>query len=129
MRAERPAPPRERGDRPPPPEGKRGGKPQRYSLEQALSGKAQLHTIAFSGLAFLSGDFAADTFLPPGKVSDYFGFQYLRDIDAAQGGHSTSRVTLNAISRPRKPEKGVSEAQESSGGPSTKQIINVLEIF
>jgi hypothetical protein len=101
---ERPAPPRERGDRPPPPEGKRGekgaerggergNKPLRYSLEQALSDKAQLHTIAFSGLAFLSGDFAADTFLPPGKVSDYFGFQYLRDIDAAQGGHSTSFLT------------------------------------
>jgi len=66
---------------------------QRYSLEQATSDKAQLHTIAFDGLAFLTGDFAADTFLPPGKVSDYFGFQYLRDIDAAQLGHNTSFLT------------------------------------
>lgn len=73
--------------------GERPQGPQRYSLEQALSERAQLHTIAFSGLAFLSGDFAADTFLPPGKVSDYFGFQYLRDIDAAQAGHSTSFLT------------------------------------
>lgn len=67
--------------------------PQRYSLDQATSDKAQLHTIAFDGLAFLTGDFAADTFLPPGKVSDYFGFQYLRDIDAAQLGHNTSFLT------------------------------------
>lgn len=67
--------------------------PRRYSLEQAVSDKAQLHTIAFDGLAFLTGDFASDTFLPPGKVSDYFGFQYLRDIDAGGKGHSTSFLT------------------------------------
>ena len=66
---------------------------KRYSLEQALSDKAQLHTIAFNGLAFLTGDFALDTFLPPGKVSDYFGFQYMRDIDAGQGGHNTQFLT------------------------------------
>ena len=54
---------------------------------------AQLHTIAFDGLAFLTGNFGMDTFLPPGKVSDYFGFQYMRDIDAAEGGHNTSFLT------------------------------------
>jgi hypothetical protein len=59
---------------------------KRYSIEQAVSDKAQLHTIAFDGLAFLTGDFGSDTFLPPGKVSDYFGFQYMRDIDANEGG-------------------------------------------
>lgn len=65
----------------------------RYSLEQAVSDQAQLHTIAFDGLAFLTGDFAMDTFLPPGKVSDYFGLQYMRDIDVAEGGHNTSFLT------------------------------------
>ena len=65
----------------------------RYSIQQATSDQAQLHTIAFDGLAYLTGDFAADTFLPPGKVSDYFGFQYMRDIDAAEGGHNTSFLT------------------------------------
>jgi len=64
-----------------------------YTIEQATSDRAQLHTIAFDGLAFLTGDFASSTFLPPGKVSDYFGFQYMRDIDAAQGGHNTSFLT------------------------------------
>ena len=64
-----------------------------YSIEQAVSDRAQLHTIAFDGLAFLTGDFGLDTFLPPGKVSDYFGFQYMRDIDAKQGGHNTSFLT------------------------------------
>ena len=53
----------------------------------------QLHTIAFDGLAFLTGNFGTDTFLPPGKVSDYFGFQYMRDIDAKEGGHNTSFLT------------------------------------
>jgi len=65
----------------------------RYSLEQATSDKAQLHTIAFDGLAWLTGNFASDTFLPPGKVSDYFGFQYMRDIDADGMGHNTSFLT------------------------------------
>jgi hypothetical protein len=85
----------------PPPRGPepRGGA-QRYSIEQAVSGRAQLHTIAFDGLAFLTGDFGLDTFLPPGKVSDYFGFQYMRDVDAAEGGHNTSfltRIADNAL--------------------------------
>ncbi len=65
----------------------------RYSIEQAVSDRAQLTTIAFDGLAFLTGDFALDTFLPPGKVSDYFGFQYMRDVDANGGGHNTSFLT------------------------------------
>lgn len=66
---------------------------KRYSIEQAISDKAQLNTIAFDGLSYLTGDFANDTFLPPGKVSDYFGFQYMRDIDANSGGHNTSFLT------------------------------------
>lgn len=84
-------------DRVPPPPGSirqpRRDNASRYSLEQATSDQAQLHTIAFDGLAFLTGDFASDTFLPPGKVSDYFGFQYMRDIDAVEGGHNTSFLT------------------------------------
>ena len=62
----------------------------RYSIEQAISDKAQLNTIAFSGLAFLTGNMGSCTFLPPGKVCDYFGFQYMRDIDAGEKGHNTS---------------------------------------
>lgn len=61
---------------------------QQYSIEQAISDQAQLHTIAFSGLAFMTGDFGSSTFIPPGKVSDFFGFQYMRDIDAAGKGHN-----------------------------------------
>ena len=64
-----------------------------YSLAQATSDRAQLHTIAFDGLAYLTGNFGFDTFLPPGKVADYFGFQYMRDIDAKAGGHNTSFLT------------------------------------
>ena len=92
-----PPPPPTDGQRPPPREGRPGeGKERgakRYSIEQAISGQAQLRTIAFDGLAFLTGDINGDTFLPPGKVSDYFGFQYMRDIDAKEGGHNTSFLT------------------------------------
>jgi hypothetical protein len=73
-------------DRPPRPPRNEGG--QGYSIEQAVSDNAQLHTIAFNGLAFLTGDFGACTFMPPGKVCDFFGFQYMRDVDVAQAGHN-----------------------------------------
>jgi Raf kinase inhibitor-like YbhB/YbcL family protein len=63
-----------------------------YSIEQAISDRAQLSTIAFDGLAFLTGDFGCNTFLPPGKVADYCGFQYMRDVDKNQLGHNTSFV-------------------------------------
>ena len=72
-----------------------------YTLEQAMSDNAQLSTIAFSGLAFITGNAGADTFMPPGKVADFFGFQYMRDIDTAGYGHNTdflSRVANNVLS-------------------------------
>lgn len=74
--------------------------PQRYSIEQAVSDEAQLHTIAFSALAFMTGDFGGATFLPPGKVCDFFGFQYLRDIDRPGKGHNPiflDRVAGNVL--------------------------------
>ena len=72
-----------------------------YTLAQAASDQAQLSTIAFSGLAFITGNAGADTFMPPGKVADFFGFQYMRDVDIAGYGHNTtylSRVANNVIS-------------------------------
>lgn len=71
-----------------------------YSIEQAVSDRAQLHTIAFSGLAFIAGDFGVSTFMPSGKVCDFFGFQYMRDIDAAQKSHNPmllNRVAGNVL--------------------------------
>jgi hypothetical protein len=71
-----------------------------YSLAQAMSDQAQLSTISFSGLAFITGNTGADTFFPPGKVADFFGFQYMRDVDTAGYGHNTqflSRVANNVL--------------------------------
>ena len=68
------------------------GGQQRYSVSQAVSDNAQLHTIAFNALAFFTGDPSSDTFFPPGKVSDFFGFQYFRDVDAGGMGHNTTFV-------------------------------------
>jgi len=73
---------------------------KQYSIEQAVSDQAQLHTIAFNGFAFITSDFGAATFIPPGKVCDFFGFQYMRDIDAAEKGHNPlflDRVAGNVL--------------------------------
>src|SRR5512138_110658 len=96
-------PPQQPERRPPPPNDPRprtGSPAQKHSLAQAVSDEAQLHTIAFSGLAFITGDFGASTFIPPGKVCDFFGFQYMRDIDAARKGHNPmflNRVAANVL--------------------------------
>ena len=71
------------------------------SIDQAISDEAQLKTIAFSGLAFLTGDLCEYTFFPPGKVSDFFGFQYMRDIMPNGFGHNTEfagRVSDSVLS-------------------------------
>ena len=69
---------------------------QAYTMSQTISDQAQMMTIAFDALAFMTGDACSDTFLPPGKVADYAGFQYLRDNDKTQMGHNTDFVTRTA---------------------------------
>ncbi len=59
------------------------------SITQAISDEAQMKTIAFDSLAFITGNQCSDTFFPPGKVSDFFGFQYLRDTTSNGFGHNT----------------------------------------
>jgi len=65
-----------------------------YTITQAISDEAQRNTIAFDGLAFLTGSLGSQSFLPPGKVADYSGFQCLRDNDPTKLGHNTSFVTI-----------------------------------
>ena len=67
-----------------------------YTLEQAMSDQAQLSTISFDGLAFITGSAGADSFFPPGKVADFFGFQYMRDVDTAGYGHNTTFLSKAA---------------------------------
>lgn len=74
------------------PRGREAGGQGGYSIEQAVSDRAQLNTIAFDGLAFLTGDFGCNTFLPPGKVADFCGFQYMCDVDSNELGYNTSFV-------------------------------------
>lgn len=69
---------------------------QSMNMAQTLSDQAQGMTIAFDGLAFLTGSLGADSFLPPGKVADFSGFQYLRDNDPTELGHNTEFVTIVA---------------------------------
>jgi len=68
-----------------------------YTITQAISDEAQRNTIAFDGLAFLTGNLGSQSFLPPGKVADYSGFQCLRDNDPTKLGHNTSFVTIIAF--------------------------------
>jgi hypothetical protein len=98
--------------RPPRQEGGQSREPQQYSLEQATSDEAQLHTIAFNGLAFMTGDFGSSTFIPPGKVSDFFGFQYMRDIDAAGKGHNPmflNRIAASVLKILSEQQRGIFE--------------------
>ena len=93
--------PNKPGDRnkpgnPTPPADKQAGGAENYSISQAMSDQAQLSTIAFSGLAFLTGSSGADSFFPPGKVADFFGFQYMRDVDVSGYGHNTTFLSKAA---------------------------------
>lgn len=67
-----------------------------YTTTQTVSDEAQRNTIAFDALGFMTGNFGSQTFLPPGKVADYSGFQYFRDNDQTKLGHNTSFVTIIA---------------------------------
>jgi phosphatidylethanolamine-binding protein (PEBP) family uncharacterized protein/Spy/CpxP family protein refolding chaperone len=68
----------------------------KMNISQTLSDEAQKNTIAFDALAFMTGDMCSDTFLPPGKVADFSGFQFLRDNDPTNMGHNTDFVTIIA---------------------------------
>jgi hypothetical protein len=68
-----------------------------FTMESTLSDEAQRNTIAFDALAFLTGDLGADSFFPPGKVADFWGFQYLRDNDPSEMGHNTDFLTRAAL--------------------------------
>jgi phosphatidylethanolamine-binding protein (PEBP) family uncharacterized protein len=74
------------------PEGPGGG----MNIANTISDQAQSTTIAFDGLAFVTGSYCAQTFYPPGKVADFFGFQFLRDNDPSGMGHNTDFTTLTA---------------------------------
>ncbi len=78
-----PASPQDQGPLPPP----------SMTISLTLSDEAQRNTIAFDGLAFLTGSLGADSFFPPGKVADFWGFQYLRDNDPSQMGHNPLFLT------------------------------------
>jgi hypothetical protein len=72
----------------------------KMNMAQTISDGAQGTTIAFSGLALMTGNLPAQSFYPPGKVADYTGFQFLRDNDPDNMGHNTSfltRVANNVI--------------------------------
>lgn len=71
--------------------------PVRHDITQATSDRAQLNTIAFDGLGFLTGTLGSDSFFPPGKVADFWGFQYLRDNDPTEMGHNTDFLTKVAL--------------------------------
>jgi len=74
-------------DQPSEEEPEQGGQPG-YNIEQAIADRTQGMTIAFDALAFLTGDLGSDSFFPPGKVADFWGFQYLRDNDPSEMGHA-----------------------------------------
>ncbi len=81
-----------RGEKGRPRAGKKGASGKKYSIEQATSDNAQLHTISFAALSFMSSGICEMSFLPPGKHASYFGFQYLRDVVGGPAGHGQDFV-------------------------------------
>ncbi|MEI6623718.1 MAG: hypothetical protein WCP28_17640 [Actinomycetes bacterium] len=71
--------------------------PGSMTMEQTLSDGAQRTTIAFDALGFLTGNLGTDSFFPPGKVADFWGFQYLRDNDPSEMGHNTDFLTKASL--------------------------------
>ncbi len=71
--------------------------PGSYTISMTLADGGQKATIAFDGLAFLTGNLGADSFFPPGKVADFWGFQYLRDNDPSEMGHNTDFLTRASL--------------------------------
>ena len=67
-----------------------------FTMAQTISDGAQRATLAFDGVAMMTGNLEAQSFFPPGKVADYTGFQYLRDNDPDGMGHNTSFLTRAA---------------------------------
>lgn len=68
----------------------------KFNMSQTLSDGAQTNTIAFDALCIMTNNLGAQTFFPPGKVSDFSGFQYFRDNDPTDMGHNTSFLTIVA---------------------------------
>ncbi|MDQ5986550.1 MAG: hypothetical protein CSYNP_02280 [Syntrophus sp. SKADARSKE-3] len=64
-----------------------------FTMAETISDGGQRTTLAFAGLAMMTGNLDAQSFFPPGKVADYTGFQYLRDNDPDNMGHNTSFLT------------------------------------
>ena len=58
---------------------------------------AQSTTLAFSGFGMMTGNLGAQSFFPPGKVADFWGFQYLRDNDPSEMGHAGDFLTSAAM--------------------------------
>lgn len=90
------------GDKPQGGQGGKGGQQGQdgapaYNIDQAISDKAQGMTISYDVLAYLTGDLGADSFFPPGKVADFWGFQYLRDNDPSEMGHAGDFLTSAAM--------------------------------
>lgn len=71
-------------------------KSEKFDIQQTISSDAQINTIAFSAVAFYTGSYYASTFYPPGKVADFFGFQFMRDNDLTKSGHNTDFLTKAA---------------------------------
>ena len=87
----------DKGTNPPADGGQKDVNGSAYNIEQAISDKAQGMTISYDALAFMTGDLGADSFFPPGKVADFWGFQYLRDNDPSQMGHAGDFLTSAAM--------------------------------
>ena len=50
----------------------------------------------YDAVTWYSGNLCGDSFLPGGKIADFFGYQYLRDTAPNQADHTTEFVTYSS---------------------------------
>ena len=50
----------------------------------------------YDAVTWYSGNLCGDSFLPGGKIADFFGYQYQRDLSPNNTGHMTTFVTYSS---------------------------------
>ena len=54
-----------------------------------LESRPEQNTFGYAGLAWLTDNLCSDSFLPPGKIGEFMGFQFIRDSEPNGLGHNS----------------------------------------
>ena len=63
--------------------------------QSTLTSPPEQNTFGYAGLAWLTGNVCSDSFLPPGKIGEFMGFQFIRDSQPNGLGHTLRSPTTS----------------------------------